>query len=99
MPYKNKEVMYKNQIFRWRRIKQQAIDYKGGCCESCGFNMHPAALQFHHTDPLTKDVSWDKLRLRAWNKIQTELDKCQLLCANCHAIVHSTSKYDIPTVA
>lgn len=96
MSYKNKQDMYKNQIFRWRKIKETAIQYKGGCCKQCGYNTHFAALQFHHIDPSTKDVSWNKLRLRSWDKIKIELDKCQILCANCHSIVHSTSKYDTP---
>lgn len=94
MSYKNKADRYKNQIFRWRRIKLQAIEYKGGSCTNCGFSSHPSALQFHHTDPVEKDVAWNKLRLRSWDKITTELDKCILLCANCHAIEHSVSKYD-----
>ncbi len=94
MPYKNKEELYRNQTLRWRSIKVKALAYKGGKCVECGYDKHPAALQFHHNDPATKDVSWNKLRLRSWNKITLELDKCFLLCANCHSVVHSKSKYD-----
>lgn len=94
MAYTNKEDLYINQINRWRNIKKKAIAYMGGKCAKCGYDSHPSALQFHHIDPLTKDVSWNKLRLRAWDKITAELDKCIMLCANCHFIVHSISKYD-----
>ena len=94
MTYTNKFDLYRNQIFRWRKIKQKAIEYKGGCCSHCGFNTHPAALQFHHINPEEKDVSWNKLRLRSWHKIVIELDNCLLLCANCHVILHAKSKYD-----
>jgi len=94
MPYSNKQDLYKHQIFRWRKIKEKAISYKGGKCAHCGYCNHPAAFQFHHVDPKQKDVSWVKLRLRSWDKIIFELDKCVLLCANCHSIVHSISKYD-----
>ena len=94
MPYADKVDLYKSQIMRWRRIKVKAIEYKGGACCFCGYKGHPAALQFHHEDPLQKDVAWNKLRLRSWDKITYELDKCVLLCANCHAVVHSVSKYD-----
>lgn len=44
---------------------------------------------FHHTDPNTKEYSWSKLRLFSDSKIREELSKCQLLCANCHRLVHS----------
>jgi len=78
-------------IERWRKGKVKAIEYKGGKCIRCGYGEHPAALQFHHTDPSTKDTNWTKLRLRSWDKIKRELDKCVLLCANCHSIEHSGS--------
>lgn len=94
MCYKNRNDLYKNQIFRWRKIKLKAIEYKGGSCVQCGYDKHPSALQFHHNDPKEKDVTWNRLKLRNWDKITFELDKCSLLCANCHSIVHSKSKYD-----
>ena len=94
MEYTSEQKMYRNQIFRWRRIKERALQYKGGCCVSCGYNQHPAALQFHHKVPTEKEVTWTKLRLRSWDKIIEELDKCEILCANCHSILHSKSKYD-----
>ncbi len=94
MAYKNKADLYRAQIFRWRRIKEKAVEYKGGCCSSCGYTGHAAVFDFHHVDPTMKDVSWDKLRLRSWDKITTELDICVLLCANCHRLEHTTSKYD-----
>lgn len=94
MPYAKKEDQYRNQTLRWRKIKQKAIDYKGGKCIVCGYNGHIAALQFHHADPSTKETVWNTLRGRPWDKIVLELDKCELLCANCHAITHAVSKYD-----
>lgn len=94
MTYAKKEDQYKNQIFRWRKRKEEALEYLGGACKHCGYAEHPAALQFHHVDPATKDFSWNKLKLKSWDKIHKELDKCIILCANCHAIEHSVSKYD-----
>ena len=79
-------------VQRWIDKKKEAIEYKGGCCNRCGYDKHYAAMQFHHIDPTTKDVGWNKLRLRSWDKITLELDKCELLCANCHAIEHSNYK-------
>lgn len=76
-------------VERWIAKKRRAIEYKGGRCNRCGYDQHYAALQFHHVEPSEKDVSWAKLRLRSWTKIEAELDKCELLCANCHAVEHA----------
>lgn len=86
--YKNKQDLYKNQIQRWINRKIEAIDYKGGCCQVCGYKKSYKALQFHHRDPATKLYDWGKLRLRPIADIKSELDKCDLLCANCHAESH-----------
>lgn len=59
-------------------------------CSKCGYKGHPAALHLNHKDPDTKyktgakrayDAGWSK------DKIKSELSKCEVLCANCHAIV------------
>ena len=75
-------------IQRWRDYKKKAVDYKGGCCIRCGYNNSPNALEFHHRNPLEKDFVWTKLRLKSWDKVTLELDKCDLLCANCHREEH-----------
>jgi hypothetical protein len=79
-------------IIRWQKIKINALTYKGGYCLDCHIKYpdYPAAVfEFHHLNPKLKDVSWNKLRLRSWDKIKIELDKCVLLCANCHRIRHN----------
>lgn len=91
MGYKNKADLYKNQIERWRRRKREAIVYLGGFCIDCGFNGHQDVFEFHHRDPDTKLYDWTKLRLRTWSDVTAELDKCDLLCANCHRIRHVIS--------
>ena len=89
MPYTNKKDLYRNQIRRWQKRKEKAVEYKGGCCQNCGYSRCKEALQFHHVDPLTKEANWNKIRLWSWDKVLSELDKCALLCANCHAEVHA----------
>lgn len=75
----------------WRKVtKQRLIDYKGGKCVKCGYNKScPRAYHFHHRNPLEKefDVS-NRGRNKSFDKLKTEIDKCDLLCANCHAEVH-----------
>lgn len=69
--------------------KIKAVAYKGGSCERCGYNKSIRALAFHHTDPSQKDfMISDNGNLRSWDKIKTELDKCIMLCANCHSEEH-----------
>ena len=83
----------KYDVLRFVEKKKKAISYKGGCCNHCGYDRYYGALQFHHLDPNEKEADWQKLRNRSWSKIKEELDKCLLLCANCHAEVHAS--YDL----
>lgn len=75
-----------SQIERYKKNKRLAIDYKGGKCSRCGYCKCQAGLDFHHEGD--KDPNWK--RMRAWNfeKIRKELDKCSLVCRNCHAEIH-----------
>jgi len=77
---------------RWTSLKIKAIHYKGGSCSKCSLALedsHYAVFDFHHLDPSTKEFAWTKLRLRPWSVITKELDKCILLCANCHRLEHA----------
>ena len=75
-------------IDRWKKRKLKAIEYKGGKCCECGYSKYYGALEFHHLDPNEKDMDWNKMRKTSWSNIKIELDKCVLLCANCHREVH-----------
>jgi len=76
---------------RYAKQKQQLFEYKGAHCIKCGYS-HTAALQFHHRDPNQKDFELSVICTLAtknkWEKIKEELDKCDVLCANCHAVLH-----------
>lgn len=74
----------------WRqKTKLKAIEYKGGCCQNCKYNVCYKALTFHHIDPSKKDFSLsEKGPKGGWERILEELDKCMLLCSNCHAETH-----------
>ena len=73
-------------IHRWQERKKRAVGHLGGRCRDCGGEFHPNVYDFHHLRD--KDFVWDKLRLRSWKQITEELDKCVLLCANCHWMRH-----------
>jgi len=73
-----------------RRRKQKAIDYKGGCCQVCGYNKYNGALHFHHIKPDHKDFAFSAKGIpRTWEAQKVELDKCTLLCSNCHSETHA----------
>lgn len=74
----------------WKRdIKLQGIKLKGGKCEKCGYDKCQAALQFHHLDPKKKDLNPSQTRSPAL--FFKEIEKCILLCANCHFEEHFNS--------
>mgnify|MGYP001617393579 CR=1 FL=1 len=75
-------------IDRWIQKKLDAIKYKGGQCKNCGYSKFYGALEFHHREPNKKEFVWNKLRLKSWENITIELDKCDLLCSNCHKEIH-----------
>lgn len=71
-----------------QKIKGKAIAYKGGKCEKCDYNKCEWALEFHHTNPEEKDFIIAKYATLSWEKIKKELDKCIMVCANCHREIH-----------
>ena len=78
----------RRRVEQQRRLKLRAIRHKGGRCQRCGYDRCPAALQFHHRDPSVKDPDWSSFRSYRWARLVEEIEKCDLLCANCHAEVH-----------
>lgn len=76
-----------------RAVKRQLVTEAGGRCTVCGFRDHPAALQFHHLDPATKEFHLGHQgQTRSIARMREEAKKCVLLCANCHAMVEAGVK-------
>ena len=74
---------------RRKKVRQMAVDYLGDRCQKCGYNRCPKALEFQHKEKSGKDFGISALGYtRSWERIQQELDKCVLLCANCHREEH-----------
>ncbi len=82
---KEKVIERKNAIKKWfKEIKGQLR------CEQCGEN-HPACLEFHHLNPSEKEINLSEaVAIKGWskNKILDEIDKCVVLCSNCHRKLH-----------
>ena len=68
-----------------KRAKLTAIKQSKGC-EVCGYNEHPAALHFDHIDPATKTLTISSSTTYSWKRLEAEVAKCRVLCANCHSI-------------
>lgn len=98
------EFVYRESGKRWRckkcaveavqrrrdLLKLKAIEYKGGCCCICGYKKYAGALEFHHLDSSKKNFEISsKGYTRSWDKVKDELDKCILVCSNCHKEIHS----------
>lgn len=74
---------------RTRKLKLEAVRYKGGFCEGCGYSRCLAAMEFHHRDPASKDFTISERRKASLDELKPELDKCALLCCRCHREVES----------
>ena len=72
---------------RRKKRKLDAVDYKGGQCEKCGYDKCIEALEFHHLDPTEKDFEVASSS-KPWAAVTKELDKCIMVCANCHRELH-----------
>lgn len=86
---------------RRKELKLKAISYKGGRCTRCGYDKYEGALEFHHLDPSEKDFSISRNgTTKSWERVKEELDKCILVCANCHRELHAGLVHDlIPVVS
>ncbi len=74
---------------RRKKIREMAIKYKGGKCVLCGYKKCIQALEFHHIKSAGKDFGIsDKGYTRSWERVKKEIDKCVLICANCHKELH-----------
>lgn len=82
-----------NTKIRRVRNKSKAIELLGGKCVRCGYD-NPLALTFHHKNPEDKEFAITSMMNKSWSAIQAEVEKCELLCANCHIIEH-TSREDV----
>ena len=82
---------YKSQKKRRLKGKKDLVLMKGGCCEKCKYHKNLRALEFHHKNPKLKSfgISYTTIASKSWKRILEEIDKCQLLCSNCHREHHS----------
>src|SRR5580692_8009755 len=75
-------------LARRKEIRAWFQEYKGTlACSKCGFK-HPAAIDFHHISDKTAGVTEVVQRALSKERILEEIKKCEVLCSNCHRILH-----------
>ena len=83
-------------LIRYRRYtndralerKTQAVMHLGGQCQHCSKTEPVIIFDFHHLNDSNKEANISTLLCKKWEKIVPELEKCLLLCVNCHRAVH-----------
>ncbi len=86
---------YKVRMQRFQKTRRQALaEYKlAHGCAVCGYRGHPEALHFDHLDGGDKVNSVSRLSTYKWSAVLKEIEKCQVLCANCHAIATAERRH------
>lgn len=86
---KTKEIRQERSAERRRQRKQFVTELKSKPCARCKGTFPPAAMDFHHLDPETKEMNIGaRYANLSMESLQKEIDKCILVCANCHRIIH-----------
>jgi len=89
---KIKKITHSQSVIEWRKRKKiELVKYKGGHCERCGYDKCVSALTFHHLDPNQKDFAISG-KSYSIEKLKKEVDKCIMICANCHIEIHDEIK-------
>lgn len=91
----NRKIYNKQREKRWS-LKKELVELKGGKCQCCGYSKNLAAMSFHHRDPDQKLFELDGRAMSGKQKpeLLNELEKCDLLCMNCHQEVHHPQASD-----
>lgn len=77
------------KALRQKKVRVVGWAKKLSGCQRCGWNKHPAGLDFHHRDPGEKEICVGYLMTKSWERIIAEMRKCDVLCANCHRVEHA----------
>jgi hypothetical protein len=79
----------RNTLLKGQENRAYMLEKLGGKCFNCGFDRWKSSLDIHHLDPSEKDVSFSTARYWVKERIDKELEKCVILCRNCHAAHHN----------
>ena len=80
---------YENVKNSRQRLKTRLLFVMGEKCAICGYHKCNTALEFHHLDPVEKEFTLGANTNISTEKALEEMQKCVLLCANCHRELHA----------
>jgi hypothetical protein len=83
---KNKGAYLERNRTQRRRNRQKVMELKDRPCTDCGGTFPPIVMEFDHREPETKEFSIGRGPFAWLKKVQAELEKCDLVCANCHKL-------------
>lgn len=81
------------KVTKARDIKRRCVEYLGGKCKHCGQIYHPIIYDFDHREPQHKEFKISGKAIYRWKELKKELDKCDLLCSNCHRLRHYLEEF------
>ncbi len=84
--YKEKHGVDKVRVRREAK-KRSLIISLGGACQICGYDKIMRNLAFHHLSDKEMGLCTRGFQL-SWDKILLEVEKCVLVCHNCHGEIH-----------
>lgn len=79
---------YENQKDKGFKNKIKLLNLRGCKCEMCGYNKNSSALCFHHLRDKKFNLDIRHCSNTSWKRLVEELEKCVVLCHNCHMETH-----------
>lgn len=86
--YKQRHVGRKQELelIRYKKIKEELWSIKNRPCTDCKNSYHPVCLDFDHLGDKTKNIADMLKEGYSIDRIKEEIEKCELVCANCHRL-------------
>ena len=81
---KNKAAYSKGTRDRKKAIKDYILQIKSNPCSDCGKSYPYYVMDFDHLADKLHTINWLSNREFSLTRVQKEIDKCELVCANCH---------------
>lgn len=88
----NREMVSRKVSEKRQKRSEWAINFLGGKCANCNGVFDPVCYDYHHKNPDEKEFTIGENSLIGWERFKKEIEKCILLCANCHRLEHKVAK-------